>query len=732
MRNENYSVDDNIKNYSLQIINGGHGEVTKPAALEVLDALTKESQGVPNGYLGLDEDGYVDIKHFPTAVGGAASINLYGPTSMRLGDSVLVEITNYDHFTTYEIESNNLLVERDRHSILITANSGIQNCWFSVNGSVYPMEILVDNTAINGTVFGSLQSLSVEPDTFIKANKTGSMVLVSHPSKTFDSSLNAGAVDLYQFSEQEGYRLIKTFDPSLLNTRLVYTGEGTKKFTAKNQTTTKTDQNYIDFVGVGNIKVEATGTIVNYPAQLQKGYPQYPNGLPPYEPSYYEYVENDTGEIKGFGIIAEANGTATLVRNSDGTYTVTSSILEENIIKIRDFYRVVETTDGQNTITYGAIFQVLESFFDPIEEIMEFECSRTITHRVLIPAKGLQAYPYGLPMYEEAKPAYTAQDKINISSETFSVENETIDAIFYPWEDYSLGSSLDIQGDTIALGSPRLSNVPFGTGGEVQLNFKVLGEWRTQRIFGEDKTPYPRFGTSVKLFKDGKSLLIGAPGSNKVFYYKFSSNTFSLIGTILESSVAVTANYGDSIDINHTDEVLVIGAPNMGASGTIYLYEIGNGTFNLIKPIELSLPTGNKLGKKIRVVNNSTIYALVNTSTGSGNYVIELTRNLRGDWSITYEFKDPSGENEDYFASDFEVNNIRNLLYITAKGNSTTKGRTHAWVTMDGEWTYGHNFTASPGSFGDGFSTSISVNLDGKAGHFLSVAGNTGNLVYLK
>jgi hypothetical protein len=148
--------------------------------------------------------------------------------------------------------------------------------------------------------------------------------------------------------------------------------------------------------------------------------------------------------------------------------------------------------------------------------------------------------------------------------------------------------------------------------------------------------------------------------------------------------------------------------------------------------INISLPAGDTIGNNVRVLNGNRVFCLVRTAAGVNNYIAEFTKNAQGNWEMTKAFYNPSPSVNDFFGEGFDVPDTNDMMFITARGNSTTKGLTHIWVQVEGVWYYYKAVMDPEGVFNDGFSRSIAVNLDGKGGHFLSSDMDKGSLIYLK
>lgn len=773
MRNEIYDIDGNLKNYILQVENGGTGATTEDEALAVLDAVSESKVNQPNGVLGLNENGFIDVDRFPSDFGGAASVNIFGPKEVVLGSSILLEITNYDVFTTYQIETYKVSVEREDEKLLVTGMSFGSDAWFSVNGSVYNLRVLVDNASLEGNLVSKVSFTNDQGLSAIAATGGGSLVAVSQPAKPFNGSQGAGEVNIFSHTEATGYSPVLKTDPSTMTTRIIYSGLGFKMFTANNVTHTRTDQGYIDILGAGNIIISAEGKDIVTHAVAQQGLPQYPNGLPPYVaasgpiygevcvllPRIYNYWSETSSSFLGSGFMTgremkayEQNYTKEQAKIDAENEYLWSWVDGSNYVGwAQEGSPSVRTTGDQRiAITIGdpqdignplgvpsyayditATLQRHNSTVTSTEVRYVQSCSTGITGYTN-PQQGLPQYPSGLPMYVAPQAASNYKDTITITSDNFSLTGTSISQTVFPWENFGLGKSIDILGQVLAMGCPRTASSSFPNGGEVVIRRKTNDVWGTYRVSIPKVTPYPFFGEAVKLWNNGHRLMVGAPGSNKVVQYNFAANAYQEGNSYTVAGLSSTARFGASIDINTNDSVMAIGAPGALTSGAIYLYQQNGVVYDPAGLINISLPAGDTIGHNVRVLNGNRVFCLVRTAAGVNNYVAEFTKNAQNNWEMTKAFYNPSPSVNDFFGEGFDIPDTNDMMFITARGNSTTKGLTHIWVQVEGVWYYYKAVMDPEGVFNDGFSRSIAINLDGKGGHFLSSDMDKGSLIYFK
>lgn len=813
MRSENYDIDKNLKSYVLQVESGGTGVNTKEKALEVLNAVDASVVNKPNGVLGLNEDGFIGIEQFPADFGGAAAVNIFGPKEVQINNSIILEITNFDSFTNYDLKAYKVEVQQENELLLVTGKRFGNDAWISVNGSVYPINVLVDNASLQGDLinFRDLQEQRLEN---LAANSTGSLIAIGKPKKDVEGSSKAGEVSLFSFTENSGYQPLEVFNQGDLVTRITYTGAGTKTFTANNQVFTREDEGYIDLIGAGNVILSATGKTVVTPATAQVGLAAYPNGLPPYVagqgmanypnglPSYiapsgavyvtktrqvwvppvagsyrYDYVFKflDTSLSKTETFASEAEARAfynnRLASNTNGWL---GSVFTINQLSSYPAGKTSSYTQAQLAVLYEGGYTSAHFLYPPAQtsgvwgvkiDINWFGVNRTT---LVAPADGYYrtetyqefshytnpgqgsasypnglpryratvgnaAYPGGLPIYKPAQAASSYTDTVIFRSDTFTISGKSINQTVFPWENFGYGESIDVQDQVIAVGCTRDISLAYPTGGEVLVRRKNGNVWTPYRVTIPKTSPFPFFGKSVKLWANGNRLMVGAPGHNKVHQFNFGSNIYNEGRVYSVPNIADGANFGISIDIAPNDSVMAIGAPGALGTGAIYIYSLNGNSFDESGVINITgLQNGESIGHKVRIVNNNRVFSIVRNANNTNSYVAEFIYSESGTWEMRKAFFNPTPNSDDGYAEDFDIPDTFDMMYISAKGNTTTKGQVHIWLQAGGEWLYYKSVMDPNGTFGNGFGKALAINANGKAGHILSSNLNEGKLGYYK
>jgi hypothetical protein len=172
---------------------------------------------------------------------------------------------------------------------------------------------------------------------------------------------------------------------------------------------------------------------------------------------------------------------------------------------------------------------------------------------------------------------------------------------------WAIGMSGD--GNKIVVGQPGYSSYS----GAIKSYLYSGGSWgSSHQIITNHAGGTARYGSAVKLSRDGNTLVVGAFAGNKVYTYKWGSGSWGASGY---DTFSGSNEFGWSLDINDDGTKMIIGAGNTG--GTAYIYE-GNGSLGGWGSATSISPTSaaNQFGKSCGINIDGTSVCV----GGSGNY----------------------------------------------------------------------------------------------------------------
>ncbi len=186
------------------------------------------------------------------------------------------------------------------------------------------------------------------------------------------------------------------------------------------------------------------------------------------------------------------------------------------------------------------------------------------------------------------------------------------------------GSSVDIYGDTIAVGAREENS----SRGAVYIFENQSGVWsETQKITEIDVTAGSSYGTRLSL--DGTFLVVGVRNNHKwVYVYEYNGTNWVLNNRIENSDPLASNDFGSEVSISNDTIVIIDNAYNTNA-GAVYVYEY-NGT-NWIETDRYDNRKGKVEVDGNTIINSSAAYDI--TGPDHGAMYVYTKDSLTGDWS---------------------------------------------------------------------------------------------------
>ncbi len=142
MRIDNYDPKQLFKSIALPIELGGTSAVTPEQAAENLQIYLRSRLNTSGSIVRKERTGVISPKLYPAGLGGGGIVNLYGPTFMRVNETINLKITNFSSFVAYNIETTDLEASRIGETIYVTAKKVSEDSKIRVNGNDYPILVL--------------------------------------------------------------------------------------------------------------------------------------------------------------------------------------------------------------------------------------------------------------------------------------------------------------------------------------------------------------------------------------------------------------------------------------------------------------------------------------------------------------------------------------------------------------------------------------------------------------
>jgi len=128
------SLDDSWG--AVPIDNGGSSSKKLPTAIQYLGLLTNSSMGTEHGSADLDANGKVKHINLPDSIISEV-VNVSGPSSLKINQTGIYTITDFDSAMNYVIAAISGIVTRNGDTITYTADASPGNGGFTLNGKAY-------------------------------------------------------------------------------------------------------------------------------------------------------------------------------------------------------------------------------------------------------------------------------------------------------------------------------------------------------------------------------------------------------------------------------------------------------------------------------------------------------------------------------------------------------------------------------------------------------------------
>jgi hypothetical protein len=245
---------------------------------------------------------------------------------------------------------------------------------------------------------------------------------------------------------------------------------------------------------------------------------------------------------------------------------------------------------------------------------------------------------------------------------------------------YTFGKSISMSADgsVLAIGADNRNNWESTYGvGKVNLYKHINNEWVQIGNTIEGSHTGDRFGSTVSLSSDGKTVAIGAPfyflGNGYVLVYENINDVWTQVGAVFHGN---NDGFGSSVSLNSNGRTLAISelGSNM-FSGLVKVYEFSNTQWNQIGNTISSEFSSDYFGNSLSISSNGTILAV-----GASHYDVEPWSNNDTGLVRVYKYdasnwiqvgEDIIGErNGDRFGFSVALSDIGSTLVVGAPNNN--------------------------------------------------------------
>lgn len=210
------------------------------------------------------------------------------------------------------------------------------------------------------------------------------------------------------------------------------------------------------------------------------------------------------------------------------------------------------------------------------------------------------------------------------------------------------------------------------------------------KIVASDAAANDEFGRAVAI--DGDYVVVGVPdegGQGAVYVYeRDGSGSWSQMQKFTSSDIQSGDEFGQSVAID--GDYIVVGAPMEDTGGTsagaVYVFELSGGTWSQMQKIQPSdISAGDQAGSSVAIDGTTLVFgSLQKDNQRGGAYVYDLSG---GTWSETAILEASDRQASDQFGINVDISG--NYIIVAAHEEDTTASAAGScyFFELDGTWS---------------------------------------------
>lgn len=240
----------------------------------------------------------------------------------------------------------------------------------------------------------------------------------------------------------------------------------------------------------------------------------------------------------------------------------------------------------------------------------------------------------------------------------------------------------------------------------------VMAQTQIAKLKASDGAAEDFFGHSVAISEN--TAIVGAHfedtngwGAGAAYIFRRDGNNWPEEQKIIGSDINAYDFFGTCVDIS--GNVAVIGSPNDRATGTVYVYRWNGNNWVEEKILQASDGLSNELFGQSVAINHSADMIVVGApmdGLGTGSAYV-FTYN-GSSWIEQQNIYANDGLAGDKFGSSVAISENANVILIGEVGPNSS-GKAHVFVKDGNTWVRVSKLFPSNGTYGDGFGASIAV-----------------------
>ncbi|MFZ4430117.1 MAG: immunoglobulin domain-containing protein, partial [Phycisphaerales bacterium] len=286
----------------------------------------------------------------------------------------------------------------------------------------------------------------------------------------------------------------------------------------------------------------------------------------------------------------------------------------------------------------------------------------------------------------------------------------------------TIGESIAVDGDTMAVGAPGDNIVAALDQGSVRILVRRGGQWEAQAtVLAADGAAGDRFGSSVSIA--GDVLVVGAAGddlpapagadSGSVYVFTRSGTSWTQLAKLTASDASAGAGLGQSVSLS--GDSIAAGAAGVNAGeGAVYVFSRSGATWaQQARIVAADRAAGDAFGFAVALraeellvgspaddgaagIDQGSIYAFAR----SGGAWTQVVRLVASDAAAGDAFGSSVAIGESWVAAGAPADDV---------GASINQGAVHVFGRSGGSWAHAARLVAADGSAGDALGSAVAV-----------------------
>lgn len=292
-----------------------------------------------------------------------------------------------------------------------------------------------------------------------------------------------------------------------------------------------------------------------------------------------------------------------------------------------------------------------------------------------------------------------------------------------------IGSSLSLssESDIAVIGAAGGDGRTLNTGAVYTYQKKEGVFFSSGKLYASDGDKNDSFGSSSSISGDGSTIAIGTyrdsdrkKAAGSVYIFGRYGDTWTEQTKLVSPTALSDAYFGKSVSLSEDGTVLLVGSDGEGGRGAAYIFTKTNGLWERV--IRLSpgtLPKNAQFGCSVALSSDGTIAvvgACRDNGSVSGTGAIYLFVRQGQSYVLYEKIAAENGKKDDYFGLSLSISSDGKSIVTGAYGDDSLgsmSGSAYVFSYSDSSWQLQNKLTASDGTAGAKFGSSVTLSRNG-------------------